>query len=81
MRCNASPTTCNGPKVIERTDAREVAAQFDAMLMQAAFEPLASALGFYGDAVVGSVSRNVAEHERGGLAASLERELALGDRR
>jgi len=78
MRCSASPTTCNGPKAIERSDAREVAAQFDAMLMQAAFAPLAKALGFYGDAVVGWVARSVAEHEHGGLAASLERELALG---
>ncbi len=81
MRCSASPIICNGHKAIERSDAREVAAQFDAMLMQAAFAPLAKALGFYGDAVVGSVSRSVAEHEHGGLAASLERELALGGKR
>lgn len=78
MRCSASPTTCSVASVPHASDAREVAAQFEAMLMQSAFAPLAASLGFYGDVVVGSVARDVARREHGGLGATLERQLALG---
>lgn len=80
MRCSASPTTCSVASVPRPSDAREVAAQFEAMLMQSAFAPLAASLGFYGDAVVGSVAREVARDARGGLGDALERQLALGGR-
>ena len=43
MRCCGSQTT---------STAREVAAQFEALLFKDAFAPLAKAMGFYGDAVV-----------------------------
>ena len=61
------------------SDAREAAAQFDALLLAAALKPVASALGFYGDLVVGTVTRDVARSERGGLADLLEREISAAD--
>jgi hypothetical protein len=38
--------------------ANEAIAQFEAMVLQSAFAPVANALGFYGDVVLGSVMRS-----------------------
>ncbi len=40
--------------------------------MNVAFKPLASAMGFYGDLVVGTASQAVARAERGGITDRLE---------
>ncbi len=69
MRCCASPTTSTAP---ERTSTREVAAQFDALLLASALKPVAAALGFYGELVVGNVTQSVARAEHGGLTDRLE---------
>jgi len=55
--------------------AREAAAQFAGLLLESAFRPLAATLGFYGDVVVASVARSLAERERGGLTDGLTRAL------
>ncbi len=52
---------------------RDVAAQFAAILTKAAFRPLAGALGFYGDLVVGQVAQTLARKEHGGLTDDLFR--------
>ncbi len=58
------------------TPAREAAVQFAGLLIQAAFRPLASALGFYGDVVVASVAQSMARAERGGLTDRLAQTLS-----
>jgi len=55
--------------------AREAAAQFAGLLFESAFRPLAATLGFYGDGVVASVARSLAERDRGGLTDCLTRAL------
>ncbi len=73
MKCCASPTTSIVPNpASDATRSREAAAQFAALLMNVAFKPLASAMGFYGDLVVGTASQAVARAERGGLTDRLE---------
>jgi len=78
MKCYASRTTSIVPDtdVFPRHGVRherrvrqshEVAAQFAAILTKAAFTPLAGALGFYGDLVVGEVAQTLARREHGGL--------------
>ena len=81
MKCCGSQTisTVLSP---ERTPARarEVAAAFNALLIGVAFKPLASAMGFYGELVVGSASQAIARHERGGLTDRLERAIDAAGR-
>jgi hypothetical protein len=55
--------------------AREAAAQFAGLLFESAFRSLAAPLGFYGDVVLASVARSLAERERGGLTDGLARAL------
>ncbi len=76
MKCCASPTTSTvlDVRAESRRDAeqrRDVAAQFAAILTKAAFTPLAGALGFYGELVVGEVAQTLARWERGGLTDEL----------
>jgi hypothetical protein len=74
-----SPSDSSEISTRERSSgpARDAAAQFAGMLIQSAFRPLATALGFYGDLVVASVAQSMARDERSGLtgrfAALLER--------
>jgi hypothetical protein len=76
MKCCASPTIStvhNATSGPSSSRAREAASQFNALLLGAAFKPLATALGFYGELVVSSASQAVARAERGGLTDRLER--------
>ena len=76
MKCCGSPTTSTAPNVTAAPSrAREVAAQFDALLANAAFEPLATAIGFYGDLVVNAASQAIARGEHGGLTDTLQRAI------
>ncbi len=76
MKCCGSPITSTVPNVaVAPSRARDVAAQFDALLASAAFKPLASAMGFYGDLVVNAASQAIARNERGGLTDKLERAI------
>ena len=76
MRCCGSPTTSTVPNAEPAPRrGREVAAEFNALLIEVAFKPLASAMGFYGELVVGSASQAIARRERGGLTDRLERAL------
>ena len=76
MKCCESPIISIVPKSrSEAPRSREAAAQFAALLMEAAFKPLAAAIGFYGDLVVGTAAQSVARAERGGLTDRLERAL------
>jgi len=52
-----------------------VAAEFEALLFAQAFAPLAKAMGFYGETVVGAATRTLVRNERGGLVDHLERAL------
>jgi hypothetical protein len=63
------------PGTSQPEPAREAAAQFAGLLLESALRPLAETLGFYGDAVVASVARSLAERERGGLTDGLTRAL------
>lgn len=65
MKCNASPITSTAPSV------RDVAAEFEGMLLAKTFAPLAQSLGFFGDAVVACVGRDLARRQSGGLADRL----------
>ena len=81
MKCCGSQTTFTVPKLRSEPErAREVAADFNALLIDAAFKPLASALGFYGDLVVGTAARAIARAERGGFTDRLERTIEATDR-
>ncbi len=73
MKCCGSQTIFTVPNA-ERTQTREreVAADFNALLIGAAFKPLAATLGFYGELVVATTSRAIARQERGGLTDRLE---------
>jgi hypothetical protein len=77
MKCCGSQTTSIVPNLQPaRARGREVAADFNALLIGVAFKPLATAMGFYGELVVGTASRAIAWEERGGLTDRLERVLA-----
>ncbi len=73
MKCCGSPTTSTVLDAPGR--AREVAAAFNALLFGEAFKPLAKAMGFYGDTVVGLVTQTMARRERSGLTDRLERAI------
>jgi hypothetical protein len=63
------------PEANGQARGREAAAQFNALLIGVAFKPLAAALGFYGDLVVGTASQAIARAEHGGLTDRLERSI------
>ncbi len=78
MKCCASQTTSTAPDGVgvqrpsaQGGDARVVAAQFEAMLVNFALAPVAKSLGFYGDIVTDAVARAVAAGTSDGFAASL----------
>ncbi len=49
----------------DANETNEAIAQFEAMVLQSAFAPVANALGFYGDVVLGAVCRSaLAGHPR-----------------
>jgi len=54
--------------------AREAAAQFEAVLFQAALAPVAKSLGYFGDVALRSVALTLARRDRA-LAATFERLL------
>jgi hypothetical protein len=56
--------------------ARELAAQFESLLLRAILAPLSTSLGFYGDAVAADAARTIARGERGGLTDALARAVA-----
>jgi hypothetical protein len=60
--------------------ARELAARFEALLLQSAFAPLAKAIGFYGDTVVGVAAQAMLRGAGSGLTAQLERSLESATR-
>ncbi len=78
MKCCGSPTTSTVPNA---SRAREVAAAFNALLVAEAFKPLAKAIGFYGDTVVGLVAETMARGERGGMTDRLERAIEAASQR
>ena len=59
--------------------ARDVAAAFEGLLLQAAFAPLAKSIGFYGDVVVGAATRSFAR-DAPALTAVLRETLAATGR-
>jgi hypothetical protein len=63
-----------------RSSVRELAAGFEAMLMQAAFAPLAKAIGFYGDTVVGIATRSMLR-DSSELTSTFERAFPQDDMR
>ena len=63
--------------VSRESPGRDVGAQFEALVMANALEPLAKALGFYGDAIVRSAATAMFRDERDALTERLD---ALGDR-
>jgi hypothetical protein len=87
MKCCGSQTTYTVPNAHAVPDAqaarqrgREAAADFNALLIGVAFKPLATAMGFYGELVVGRVSRAVAREEHGGLTDRLQRTIEAAGR-
>lgn len=78
MKCCASQTTSTAPEGVsvqrpraQAGDARVVAAQFEATLVNFALAPVAKSLGFYGDIVTDAVARAVAAETNDGFAAAL----------
>jgi len=68
-------------KSASRPDAELVSAaeQCAALLFAQALKPLATALGFYGDAVVSAAAQAAAHAERGGLRGVFERALGSAE--
>ncbi len=82
MKCCGSPTTFTAPErsAVRADRLRDVAAQFDALILKAAFAPLGAALGFYGDMVVAEATQTIAREERGGLTDGLVAALDSAER-
>lgn len=80
MKCCGSQTTSTVLNRESPTRARDLAAQFNALLIDVAFKPLASAMGFYGELVVGTAAQAIAREERGGLTDRLERAIDAAGR-
>jgi hypothetical protein len=55
---------------------REVAQRFEALLFASALKPLATSLGFFGEAAVDAAALTLARDSHDGLGALLERSLA-----
>jgi hypothetical protein len=77
MKCCESPRIGAVPDPPARPEAtvRELAARFEALLLQSAFAPLAKAIGFYGDTVVGVAAQAMLRGAGGSLTEQLERSL------
>ena len=77
MKCCGSRTTSIAPEPAARSGAtaRELAARFEALLLQSAFAPLANAIGFYGDTVVAAATQAMLRGAGGGLTAPLVRAI------
>jgi hypothetical protein len=76
MRCCQSPArTVAHDADTRRSGAREVAAQFEALLFREAFAPLSKAMGFYGDIVTGVVAQAMVRGAGAALTAPLERAI------
>jgi hypothetical protein len=58
VRPSASPS--REPASPAPSADREVAAQFEALLLRTALAPVAKAMGFYGDLVVSEATRDIA---------------------
>ncbi len=58
------------------TSARAVAADFEGLVLQSAFAPLAKSMGFYGDVVVGIATRALVRGADDDFTNALERALA-----
>lgn len=71
MHCNAITASCADPRLAPsqktRAPQNEIAAQFQALLLQSALKPLADSLGFYGEVLTGSLAA--------GIARALERRI------
>ena len=83
MKCCGSQTTFTAPErgaAVRADRLRDVAAQFDALILKAAFAPLGAALGFYGDMVVAEATQTIAREERGGLTDRLVAVLDSAER-
>jgi hypothetical protein len=81
MKCCGSPITSTAPNTEPaRARGRDVAADFNALLIGVAFKPLAAAMGFYGDLVVGTASRAIAREEHGGHTHPVERAVEAAGR-
>ena len=77
MKCCGLPTTSTVPNV---SRLREAAAAFSALLFGEAFKPLAKAMGFYGDSVIGLAAQSMARNERGGMTDRLELAIEAASR-
>lgn len=62
--------------MVQPSRMRDAVAGFEALLLSAAFQPVARALGFYGDLVVRDVAATMARQGAGGLTDALTRALA-----
>lgn len=73
MKCCGSRTTSTVPERAPRpaSTARELAARFEALLLQSAFAPVAHAIGFYGDTVVAAATQAMLRGAGAGLTAPL----------
>ncbi len=60
-----------------RNTARTVAADFEGLILQSAFAPLATSMGFYGDVVVGIATRAIVRSTGDDFTSTLERALSL----
>ncbi len=62
MSTASSPTSLGAGEA--SADVAGATRQFEAMILQSAFAPVASALGFYGDLVIGPVMQSILHAER-----------------
>jgi hypothetical protein len=63
--------------IADHTDAaRVVVADFQGLVLQSAFAPLAKSMGFYGDIVVGIAARAIARNTCEEFTNTLERAIS-----
>jgi hypothetical protein len=60
----------------QNNTTRAVAADFEGLVLQSAFAPLATSMGFYGDVVVGIATRAVVRNAGDDFTSTLERALS-----
>jgi hypothetical protein len=61
---------------VDSSAARIAGAQFEGLLLEQLFKPLAAAFGEYGDVFVGALSQRVAAGDRNGFGSLLTQLLA-----
>jgi hypothetical protein len=61
----------------QNNTARAVAADFEGLILQSAFAPLATSMGYYGDVVVGIATRAIVRSVGDDFTSTLERALSL----